>query len=84
MPSNLKVAAIKSWNVFAAIWNTVINVSICVIVIIGVYHLIGAGTDIIVEQNIWALIKQELSGGIKLIHALLLLLIGALIYWAGR
>jgi hypothetical protein len=49
-----------------------------------VYHIIGAGTDFIVEQNVWALIKQELSGGIKLIHALFLLLIGALIYWAGR
>jgi len=81
---SIKLTAIKSWNVFAAIWNVTINLAICAGIIAGLYFFLDESVRWFVEQNVWAIIKTELNGGIRLIHAVFILLISGLVYWAVR
>ena len=80
----LKSLAVKSWNIFVATVNAAVNTAVIAGIAVGVYFLAISAGQAFIELNGWALIKQELSGDIKVTHALVLLSLGGLIYWGSR
>ena len=81
---SLKAAARSAWNASLAIFNVAINLAIGIGILAVGYLLVEEAVRLFVERNVWELIVKELSSGLTLAHAVILMVLGFLIYWFAR